>query len=343
MNREDGKTSDNGDELYSNSSAESENNSEDILPAETEKSTISNFLPVFRVKMTLHSIPIIISITISGLLAWYIHNVVEFETVIPENSPSQGLINGLIYTAFAIVSSIVIYLLVKRKGQNVLKIIMTIAFMFLSFTLFLFFGMLLVPFLESSYIVYYTFMGISAILAVLLTYLYFSGKLSKWPKNIYVLGIGTLIGGFMGIAMPPWTTAVLLIGVSVWDIISVRRGPIKGIMEIMNQVDHEAVSNMTEDDFKGAEIQIGIGDIAFYSMLTSGCLILTSKYLIFTGSIIVTLFAAIGILIGAFVTIRALRKNAILPGLPFSIFLGMTLAFFSYYIIVVVFAFQFVL
>jgi presenilin-like A22 family membrane protease len=164
--------------------------------------------------------------------------------------------------------------------------------------------------------------------------------MTKTFRNIYVISIGTLIGAFMGIAMPLWTTIVLLIGVSIWDFISVKRGPIKGIMEIMGNVDPDAVRNLSKEDFDQAEIQIGIGDIAFYSMLTSGCLIATNTSIIpgtqltMLGSIIVTVFTAMGILIGAFITIRALRKNAILPGLPLSIFIGLLFAVAMYAILI---------
>ncbi len=308
---------------------------EDLDPAQP-----SSFLPVYRIQMKFHTLPLLGAIIVSGVIAWYLSSIVGFETVIPEENAGQGLINGLIYTAFAVVSSIIIFILVKKKGQNVLKIIMTIAFMFLTFTLFLFFGSLIVPILQTSALAYYLYMGFCVIISLVLTYLYFSGKLSKFPRNIYVISIGTLIGAFMGIAMPLWTTIVLLIGVSIWDFISVKRGPIKGIMEIMGQVESNAVRNLTKEDFDQAEIQIGIGDIAFYSMLTSGCLIATNTpilpgiQLTMLGSIIVTIFTATGILIGAFITIRALRKNAILPGLPLSIFIGLIFAVASYALLI---------
>jgi hypothetical protein len=307
---------------------------------EPETMNPENFLPVYRVRMRFHTIPLIISIIISGVIAWYISSANDIGDVIPEENAGQGLINGLIYTGFAIVSSVIIYFLVKKKGLNILKIIMTIAFLFLTFTLILFFGMLAIPFLRTSALVYYIFMGFCAIIALGLTYLYFSGRMSKIPKNLYVLGIGTMIGAFMGYVMPLWTTIALLVGVSIWDFISVKRGPIKGIMKIMGQVDPDEVRNLTEEEFNQAEIQIGIGDVAFYSMLTSGCLINSGNTIIpgfqltTLGTIITTLFATIGILIGAFITIRALRKNAILPGLPLSILIGLAFAVGSFFLLI---------
>ena len=319
---------------------EDERSRDSVNSEESETTQSSNFLPVYRVNLKYHSIPLIISIMIAGVIAWYISSIIGFETVIPEENAGQGLINGLIYTAFAVVSSIIIYFLVKKKGLNVLRIIMSIAFMFLTFTLVLFFGILIFPILGNITLAYYLYMGFSVIIALVLTYLYFSEKLPKIPRNIYVLLIGTMIGAFMGFAMPLWTTIVLLIGVSIWDIISVKKGPIKGIMELMGQVDPDEIRNLSKEDFDNAEIQIGIGDIAFYSMLTSGCLIATSKPILDgiqmtpLGSIITTIMAAIGILIGAFVTIRALRKNAILPGLPLSIVIGLVFAVATYFVLI---------
>jgi hypothetical protein len=73
-------------------------------------------------------------------------------------------------------------------------------------------------------------------------------------------------------------------------------------------------------------------------MLTSHSLIIMNDFMLgITGNAvisiilgsIVALAAAIGILIGATITINSLRKNKILPGLPLSIFIGMGFAFLS--------------
>jgi presenilin-like A22 family membrane protease len=332
------------DESEFNSDNDEKSGTTHSSSSDQEKRNPSSFLPVYRVRMKFHTIPLLVAIILSGLIAWYISVSMGFETVIPEENAGQGLINGLIYTAFAVVSSIIIFLLVKKKGQNILKVIMSIAFLFLTFTLVLFFGMLIIPFNSTNQLIfnieYYSYMGFSVVIAVLLTYLYFSDKMPRIPKNLYVLFIGTFIGAFMAIAMPMWTMIVLLVGVSIWDIISVKKGPIKGIMEIMGHVDPDEVRNLTKEDFDQAEIQIGIGDIAFYSMLTSGTLVSANTSIVsgiqleFYGSVLVTIITAIGILVGAFITIRALRKNAILPGLPLSILIGLVFAVVSYIILI---------
>ncbi|MFX1298768.1 MAG: hypothetical protein ACFFD2_28400, partial [Promethearchaeota archaeon] len=77
-----------------------------------------------------------------------------------------------------------------------------------------------------------------------------------------------------------------------------------------------------------SKVEIGIGDLAFYSMLTTSALIIT-------GNIIVMILTAIAIIIGTGITIQGLRKNKILPGLPISIFLGIGTMLLSWYIIII--------
>jgi hypothetical protein len=158
-------------------------------------------------------------------------------------------------------------------------------------------------------------------------------------KNLYVLTIGILIGAFMGVVMPLWTTVTMLIGISLWDIFSVKssKGPIRKILELTGGLEQPAIE-IDDESFKSSQIEIGIGDLAFYSMLTSSSLIIMNDLMfgitgnavisIILGSI-VALATAVGILIGATITINSLRKNKILPGLPFSIFIGMGFAFIS--------------
>ena len=75
-----------------------------------------------------------------------------------------------------------------------------------------------------------------------------------------------------------------------------------------------------------SKLEIGIGDLAFYSMLSSSALILT-------GNVFIMILTAIAIIIGTGITIQGLKRNKILPGLPISIFLGIGTMLISWYII----------
>ena len=67
--------------------------------------------------------------------------------------------------------------------------------------------------------------------------------------------------------------------------------------------------------FAFKELQMGLGDLVFYSML-SGAMLLKIGLLSY-------LLASAGILIGSFATFLLLEKKQIFPGLPIPILLGL--------------------
>ena len=72
---------------------ESNEGFEEEYPSEdTSVDEKTSFLPVYRVRMKFHSIPIIISILVAGALAWYISSLYDFSDIIPEENPTQGSI-----------------------------------------------------------------------------------------------------------------------------------------------------------------------------------------------------------------------------------------------------------
>ena len=135
--------------------------------------------------------------------------------------------------------------------------------------------------------------------------------------------------------MPLWTTIAILIGISFWDIYAVlhKRGPIKEMIDIASKSNNnDLVDESLESRVKRGEaiydtsrVEIGIGDLAFYSLLTSSSLIQTNN-------LFVMIFTAIAILIGTGITLMGLKRNKILPGLPISIFLGIGTMFLSWFL-----------
>ena len=140
-----------------------------------------------------------------------------------------------------------------------------------------------------------------------------------------------------GLIMPLWTTLAMLIGISLWDIYAVKakRGTIKEMIDIVSQDSRE--NGLTEEDLQDklesgemmydtSKLEMGIGDLAFYSMLTTSALIIT-------GSIIVMVLTSMAIILGTGITIQGLKRNKILPGLPISIFLGIGTMLLSWFVI----------
>lgn len=311
-----------------------------------KKDFIPHFFPTYRIKRNSYAIPIIIVVVISGILAYltYIEAGVQYDGGYVSESELGalgGIINGLIYTAIALISSFLIVFIIKKKGMGVLMYIFGFSFALIGFFQTWFFGeiILFLIFLNFPHLFYLfdaELIILAGVFTTLMLYQYFTSKSIK-TKNFIVLYIGLLIGASMGVLMPLWTTLSILIGISCLDIFSVlyKRGPIKQLIDIASNSGEENV--LSEQELKQKiesgeyqydteKLEIGIGDLAFYSMLTSSALVQTNN-------IIVMILTACAIIIGTGITISGLKRNKILPGLPISIFLGIGTMLLSWYLI----------
>ena len=319
---------------------------EEISKEVIKKDFIPHFFPTYRIKRKLYPIPIILVIGISAILAYltYIEAGIQIDGgYIPESEFGAlgGILNGLIYTAIAGISAFIIIFIIKKKGISVLMYIFGFSFGLIGFFQTWFFGqtILYLLFLDSPllfYLTYYELIFLAAFFTIIMLYLYFTSKSIK-TKNFIVLYIGLLIGASMGVIMPLWTTLAILIGISCWDIFAVlyKHGPIKQLIDIASIPEEGVVLSdkeiqgkikTGEYEYDTSKLEIGIGDLAFYSMLTSSALVQTSN-------LFVMIFTAFAILVGTGITISGLKRNKILPGLPISIFLGIGTMILSWYLI----------
>jgi len=322
----------------SHSNLESTENEKEVI----EKDFVPHFLPTYRIKSSFYPLPIIIAVVVAGILAYLTFSVVGVEvegSYFPEDEfGALGVVlNGIVFTVIAAISAFVMIFLIRKIGVGVIKYIFGLSFGFVSFFITLMFldviiFLIFVQFPETILVLtlYFLFTNIynplfTAVLVVLLIYNYFTSKSIK-TKNFIVLYISILVSASMSIILPPWSTLAILIGISLWDIFAVlyKRGPIKTMIDIIsNNDDEDDPSNAeVEEKIKSGEgvydtskLEIGIGDLAFYSLLTS-------SVLLFTNNIIIVIFTTVAILIGTGITISGLKRNKILPGLPISIFLG---------------------
>ena len=317
-----------------------------------EKDFIPHFFPTFRISRKLYPIPIIIAIICAGFLAYATYVLAEVQVEggyisEEEYGLTAGLINGLIFVLIAAISSFIIIFLVKKFGIGVLKFVFGFSFGFLGFILTYFFAEIItylifynLPNTEIVFIYYiivsYIILFGSGAFIIFMLYKYFTTK-SYLTKNFFVLYVSFLVGAMFGVIMPLWTTLAILIGFSIWDIFAVKAksGPIKQMIDIASQnntdeeLSEEELAKKIESGeaiYDTSKLEIGIGDLAFYSMLTSAALIIT-------GSLIVMILTAIAIMIGTGITIQGLKKNKILPGLPISIFLGIGTMLLTWYIV----------
>jgi presenilin-like A22 family membrane protease len=228
-------------------------------------------------------------------------------TIFPE-TPSGATLNASFFVVMMAVAATLIYLLVKYQKKRIVKYLITGAILFVAFFLLNWYSDLYATQLSPILDVYgYGWIGLTGIISVLLLV-----GLNRGPQGIRILSItiiGSLTGTFLGASIPTMTAIVLLAALAVYDLVSVYRGPIGKIAEMADL-----------EEFKGAvltvgDLTIGMGDLVFYSMLTSNAMVNfgTLSYL----------GAFAGVLIGSYLGFKMLERREVFPGLPFAICIGL--------------------
>ncbi|MFX0051743.1 MAG: hypothetical protein ACFE8U_10685 [Candidatus Hermodarchaeota archaeon] len=165
-----------------------------------------------------------------------------------------------------------------------------------------------------------------------------------WVKNVMMVFFGAMIGSMLAVHLGLLTTLLILIGLSIYDIFAVFRGPLKGIIEHGRKTAEEFEKNielLNEGEIEYEKvpllpalpvystplINIGLGDFAFFSMLISAAVVISASLsnsislpLIATLPLVFTL---LGLFLGAYFTFKLLEKERALPGLPLPIFGGL--------------------
>ncbi len=224
--------------------------------------------------------------------------------------------NAILFVVLATVGATLVVLLLKYGREKFLRYLLIGAFGFISIVVTLYFGYM--------YVIVFQF--IDPVLASLILFAltmtfglaFITVGADNRMKNGGLLIFGAAIGAFLGVVLPVWTSVLLLIGLAIYDYISVKRGPIRKIVEL------------TEDDpdklgalaVSTAEWDIGLGDVAFYGMMTVLALV--------NFGFLPAILAVIGIIAGFLITLKLLEKRGIMPGLPAPValgLLGMTIGF----------------
>ena len=102
---------------------------------------------------------------------------------------------------------------------------------------------------------------LSVAIAALFDYAIF--RLGSIPRNVAVVGIGGALGIFFGWAIQLWSAVLILVFLAIYDVFAVYRGPVGKIAESSGGMDQ-----LQGLSFSFKDIQMGLGDLVFYSMLT---------------------------------------------------------------------------
>ncbi|MFX1564656.1 MAG: presenilin family intramembrane aspartyl protease [Promethearchaeota archaeon] len=217
--------------------------------------------------------------------------------------------NAILFVVLATVGATLVLLLLKYGRERFLRYMLIGAFVFISIIVALYFGYMYVvvfqfvdPILASLILIALTLNIVMAFITV---------DEDNRMKNGGLLIFGAAIGAFLGVVLPVWTSVLLLIGLAIYDYLSVKKGPIRRIVEL------------TEDDpdklgalaVSTAEWDIGLGDVAFYGMMTVLALV--------NFGFLPAILAVIGIIAGFLITLKLLEKRGIMAGLPIPVSLGL--------------------
>jgi presenilin-like A22 family membrane protease len=230
-------------------------------------------------------------------------------TPIPESTPGAPFGNALYFVVLIAVAATMFYFLIKRKNKNIIKALIVVALTTASLLLSLVYVSALLFYFPSNYD-FYILIASAIIITILFDLSIF--RLGSKARNIAVVCVGGALGIFFGFSIPLFSAIAILVFLAVYDVIAVYKGPVGKIAQ-------SGLDQLQGLSFSFKDIQMGLGDLVFYSMLTGAI------FFSFLPEFIPTVLAVFGILAGSVITFYMLEKKGIFPGLPFPIMLGLAL------------------
>jgi len=226
-------------------------------------------------------------------------------TPFPENTPSGPFGNAFYFVILVAVAATVFYILIKRRSKRIIKGLITVAMTTASLLLSLVYLSAIFAYFPS-----WSILVIPLSIAITIMFDLAIFRLGSIPRNVAVVGIGGALGIFFGFSIPLYSAVLILAFLAVYDVIAVYRGPVGKIAQ-------SGLDELQGLSFAFKDIQMGLGDLVFYSMLTG------TMFFSFLPSILPCIISIIGILAGSVMTFFMLERKGIFPGLPFPIMLGL--------------------
>jgi len=248
-------------------------------------------------------------------------------TPISGSTPGAPIWNGLYFVILVAASATIFYFLLKRRSQKIIKTLITLAMTLAALLLSFYYLDALLAFIPSLSIL---LIPLTIVFTVLFDLAIF--RFGGIPRNAAVVLIGGALGVFFAnsIWMFGGLLSVVLIVtfLAVYDIFAVYRGPVGKIAESSSGL--ESLQGLS---FAFKDIQMGLGDLVFYSMLTGAIFFNFINAFAFPIGLLPCIAAIIGIMAGSIITFFMLEKRGIFPGLPFPIMLGLAFGLITGFII----------
>lgn len=260
----------------------------------------------------MYLVPIVVSLLVGlacALLLWY--SPMQAAQIMPfeETTTIDPFGNAFYFLIVIACGGAFFYLLIKRKSQRILKTLIIIALTTASLLLSFIYLWALFAFIPDFPYTDLLIFSIAIALAILFDLAIF--RLGVKARNTAVICIGGALGVFFGASIPLYSALLILAFLAVYDIYAVYRGPVGKIAQ-------SGIDQLSGLSYSFKDIQMGLGDLAFYSMLI-GTILFNFNF-----NIIPCIASMIGILAGSYLTFIMLEKRSIFPGLPFPILFGLT-------------------
>jgi hypothetical protein len=153
-----------------------------------------------------------------------------------------GIVDALIFVAVAVVGGFGIYLLFKYKKKMTLKAMFSSLLTLVTIATCIFFGFMIYRMVEakadpsfSDYQVFAIMLIFAAPIGIVVSRSMFSRNTTIKARNYALLLTGALMGSFMAALLPLYGVIPLVVAISLFDIYSVRRGPIRKIMTLAEE------------------------------------------------------------------------------------------------------------
>ena len=229
-------------------------------------------------------------------------------TPFPE-TPQGQFSNALYFVIIIFIAAMVFYLLLKWKSRRLITFLVAFALTAASMLLSVFYLYALL----SSFPNWEVYVAVLSI-AITVVFDFAVFKLGGTARNVVVVFLGGALGVFLGSAIPVVSALLILAFLAVYDVFTVYKGPVGKI------ANNSGLDKLKGLSFSFRELEMGLGDLVFYSMLCA-VMLLNDNF----GGWAPYLLSLAGVMIGSFLTFIMLKKKGIFPGLPIPIFLGLAL------------------
>lgn len=255
----------------------------------------------------IHLTPILASLLFGMLCAYLISTssiTLYRTTILPEDNIGP-LLNAGYFVVLVAVGASLLYLLLKRRSHKLIRLITGFALTTATFMLSLIylsaaFSKFSIPYIE-------TFIIISSLITTFLA-VFTVFRVQNRIRNLIVICLGGALGTFLGASVPTVSTILILCFLAVYDAFAVYHGPV-------GKIALKGLEKLPGLSFSFKDIQMGLGDLVFYSML--------SGHTLLNFGLIPCIASIIGILLGCFLAFKMLERKGIFPGLPFPTALGL--------------------